>query len=101
LPTHVTTTEEVTVTEEPVTVTTEDVTPVPVTDNATDHNDVAKRSEHVDNSRVVPGSLADKVRAETVKSGHGVASDAHYQRRQPEAVSDADSLKDEDYLIDR
>jgi hypothetical protein len=75
--------------------------PVTVKDDVTVLNDDTKSSEYVENSRVVPGSLADTVRVETVKSGHGVASDPHYQVRHPQAVSDADSLNPEDYLIDR
>lgn len=71
------------------------VSPVTVTEA------VATISEPLDRTTIVAGSIADKVQQETVKSGHGVASDGLFQHRQPQAVSDPDSLKDEDYLLDR
>jgi hypothetical protein len=73
----------------------------PVVNPVTVTEDVSKVSGPFDHIRIVPGSIADRVRAETVQSGHGVASDANFQHRQPQAVPDADKLKEQDYLLDR
>jgi hypothetical protein len=40
------------------------------------------------------------VRADTVRSGHGVASDAAWRRRRPRQLAD-DQLVEKDYLMDR
>lgn len=60
-----------------------------------------KESEPTDIVTVVPGRGADKVRQETMESGHGVASDPKFQERQPIDVPDPDKVKEEDHLLDR
>ena len=73
----------------------------PVTEAVTVTENLVTASKPPEQSLLVSGGAAEEVKQATVQSGHGVASDPLFQHRQPQTVSDPESLKDEDYLIDR